>query len=223
MHNCAGFELPDFPCLEGFALSWKASLWCSAQVARIFKTPSVNNMPAEFDAKRLWVTNSLMQSTKGLSKDVVSTFVCEDVCAMLSQFKRGCEYEHLQLLYRAMDSRGSDVRLSSGAILDGVRQLAPYLAFAWDWTLVQSYSWVTPQHINVFELLAFFNCLRFFVARPNGRSCRFSHVLDSRVSSCVLAKGRSSSRILNRTLRRIVALTLGADLGVQSDRARTAY
>ena len=137
MHNCAGPELPDFPCLDGFALSWKVSVWCSAQVARIVKAPSANNILAEFDAKRLWVRNSLMQSTKGLSKDVVSALACEDVCTMLSQMKRGCEYEHLQLLYRVVDSRGSDVRLSSGAILDGVRQLAPYPAFAWDWTSVQ--------------------------------------------------------------------------------------
>ena len=110
---------------------------------------------AEFDALRLWVQKTLSNSTKALASEGVSPFICEDVCAMLSQMKRGCEQEHLRLLYRVMDSRGSDVRLNFGAILDGVRQLALYLAFAWGWASVQSYPWVTPQHINAMELLAF--------------------------------------------------------------------
>ena len=43
---------------------------------------------------------------------------------------------------------------------------------------------------------------------------RFFHILDSRVSSCVLAKGRSSSVLLNRILRRVASVLLAADLVV---------
>ena len=43
---------------------------------------------------------------------------------------------------------------------------------------------------------------------------RLFHVVDSMVTSSVLAKGRSSSRVLNRILRRICALVLAADLYV---------
>ena len=112
--------------------------------------------PAETDALKRWVLESLRQSTRGLSKDVVSTQVADDVCTMLARMSQGCEGEHLNLLYKVLDTSGSDVRLDSGLILEGTRQLAPYPAFAWEWTTVQSYAWVTPQHINVLELLAFF-------------------------------------------------------------------
>ena len=40
---------------------------------------------------------------------------------------------------------------------------------------------------------------------------RFFHVFDSRVCSCVIAKGRSSSRVLNRILRRVASLLLASD------------
>ena len=215
VHNLPNIRLPEMPCVKGFGISWEAAVWCGIQAARVIKEPSTLNLPAEFDAQRRWVQSSLANSTKALAADSVSPFICEDVCAMLTKMVRGREVEHLNLLYRVIDSRGSDVRLNSGAVLDGVRQLAPYPAFAWQWTSVQSYRWVSPQHINVLELLACFNYLCFLVTRPNGRCCRIFHILDSRVSSCVLTKGRSSSRILNRTLRRIAALVVGADLSVQ--------
>ena len=37
------------------------------------------------------------------------------------------------------------------------------------------------------------------------------HIFDSRVCSCVIAKGRSSSKVLNRPLRRYCALALASD------------
>lgn len=37
-------------------------------------------------------------------------------------------------------------------------------------------------------------------------------MVDTMVTAAVIAKGRSSSRILNRTLRRIAGLTLAGDL-----------
>ena len=77
---------------------------------------------------------------------------------------------------------------------------------------VQSYKWDSVQHINVLELAVVFTCLRH-VARDLGLvEKRFFHIVDSRVTSCVLAKGRSSSKILNRTLRRISALLIACDL-----------
>ena len=40
---------------------------------------------------------------------------------------------------------------------------------------------------------------------------RFFHVFDFRVCSCVIAKGRLSSRVLNRVLRRVASLLLASD------------
>ena len=43
---------------------------------------------------------------------------------------------------------------------------------------------------------------------------RYLHIFDSRVASCVLAKGRSSRSKLNRVLRRVNALLLVGDVYV---------
>ena len=113
-----------------------------------------------------------------------------------------------------VDFKGSDVRLKNGTVLDGPRQAVPYPAFIWDWKCVQSYSWAQSQHINVLELLVFLNYVKLHVLNPSHHSARFLHVLDRRVCSCVRSKGRSSSCILNRIRRRIVALLFASDLYV---------
>ena len=77
---------------------------------------------------------------------------------------------------------------------------------------VESYKWDSVQHINVLELIAFFNFLRFAARDLGWVETMFFHVVDSRVTSCVLAKGRSSSKNLNRLLRRICALLVACDL-----------
>lgn len=138
--------------LKGFALSWPCIIHLAAQVAAFVGTVASEAPPAEPDARKRWVVDSLLRSTRGLSKDVVSTQIADDVCSILAQMSQGEEGKHLQLLYKVLDTRGSDVRLGSRLVFDGARQVAPYPAFAWDWTSVQSYPWVTPQHINVFEL-----------------------------------------------------------------------
>ena len=129
---------------------------------------------------------------------------------LLGSVEAGREVEHLSQLHNFLDLRGSDVRLDTGSVLEGARQCVPYPAFAWQWQCTQSYAWTQTQHINVLELLAFLNFLRQFTAK-DGNAIRFYHVLDSRVSSCVLAKGRSSSKLLNRILRRVTALLLASD------------
>ena len=147
--------------LLGAEFAWPFISFLAAQVAAVVGKTARESPPAEADGLKRLVLDSLRQSTRGLSKDVVSTQIADDVCTMLARMSYGHEGEHLNLLYKVLDTRGSDVRLDSGLILEGARQVAPYPAFAWDWTTVQSYAWVTPQHINVLELLAFFNYLKF--------------------------------------------------------------
>ena len=67
-------------------------------------------------------------------------------------------------------------------------------------------------HINILELAAVLNFVRYATRDLLWIEVRFFHVVDSRVTSCVLAKGRSSSKILNRILRRIGALLIICDL-----------
>ena len=96
--------------------------------------------------------------------------------------------------------------------MDATRQVVPYPAFAWKWETTQSYPWKQVQHINALEFAALLNYVRSVVVIPTDHSMRYFHELDSRVSSCIVAKGRSSSRILNRPCRRLAAFTLGADI-----------
>ena len=56
--------------------------------------------------------------------------------------------------------------------------------------------------------------LRGVIQRYDFASLRFVHVVDSMVTAAVLAQGRSTSKVLNRTLRRIAALLLAGDLYV---------
>ena len=157
-----------------------------------------------------FVFRALAGSTKGLSNLVLAQEATSHVIHIMQTMQAGKESEHLRQLLDLVDFRGSDFRLDSGSVLEGARQCVPYPAFCWAFKCVQSYSWKQSQHINVLELLAFFNFLRKIVAEGES-SFRFLHVLDSRVAACVIAKGRSSSKILNRLLRRISSLSLAAD------------
>ena len=127
---------------------------------------------------------------------------------------RGEESSHLTHVLRFCDFRGSEVSLRDGLVNEGSRQVIPYPAMVWAWRSFQSYTWQQSNHINVLELVAFFNYLRACVRKPERHSCRMLHVLDSRVASCVIAKGRSSSSKLNRILRRVSALMLASDVYV---------
>ncbi len=133
---------------------------------------------------------------------------------LVSTKRPGGEVEHLRDLLDIVDFRGSDVRLDIGVVLEGSRQPIPYPAICWDWTCLQAYSWKQSGHINVLELIAFFNYFLSLASFSDRHGHRLLHVLDSRVCSCVLSKGRSSSKLLNRVLRRILGVSLAADFYV---------
>ena len=161
-----------------------------------------------------WVLKCLLHSTRGFSRPGVAAKVCEEVRKLLKTTVAGNEREHMLHLLQFGDFRGSEVSLRDGTVHDGSRQVIPYPAMVWAWRSEQAYKWHSPHHINVLELIAFFNYLRCCVLKVDNHSCRLLHVLDSRVVSCVLAKGRSSSSKLNRVLRRLSALMLASDVYV---------
>ena len=105
--------------------------------------------------------------------------------------------------------------LVTGELTEPVRQYTPYLAPAWAWRCYHAYAWNTRQHINLLEFTAFLNYLRSRSTSTSLHSTRWVHVFDSRVCSCVVAKGRSSSTLVNRALRRTMAYVIAADIYVQ--------
>ena len=140
--------------------------------------------------------------------------VVEEISKLLESMQAGGELTHLTSMARAADYRGSDVHLLTQTLVEGCRQAIPYPAFAWDWKEVQAYRWAQTQHINALEFAAFLTFVRSRAGSVDFHKKRFFHVFDSRVISCVVAKGRSSSRLLNRLCRRYAGFALAADLYV---------
>jgi hypothetical protein len=168
-------------------------------------------LPAAPSERRAWLTRALDRATARLQQESLQPAIVDKILKVMATMERGREKEHFCSMLRETDYRGSDVRLATGTLLDGCRQDAPYPAFCWDWATVQSYSWKHHQHINALEFSAFLNYVRSQVGSKDFHQKRFFHVFDSRVVSCVVAKGRSSSRILNRLCRRLAAFVLAAN------------
>lgn len=108
---------------------------------------------------------------------------------------------------RRQEFRGSDVRLDLGSLYrpDSFPRgsISPK---RWRWHVGQSYAFHSEEHINVLEMRALVNALEWRLRSPAFGSCRALHLVDSQVVLAVAVKGRSSSRILNRLLRKYAAL-----------------
>jgi hypothetical protein len=183
-------------------------------VAHAFKEWNALSIPVGLSDRPEWIESVMLHNaTKRLGQSGVAEAIWPILKGLLKSMTPGNESNHLKLLLSRGDFRGSDVLLSSQVLVSGSRQLAPYPAFAWAWKSVQSYKWAQSQHINVLEFIALFNYIRSIVTSSRIHSHRLFHVLDSRVSSCIVAKGRSS-RLLNRCCRRFAAFTLAADIYV---------
>ena len=126
-------------------------------------------------------------------------------------------YDEQRLVYewaRRAERTGSDVRLD-------IQQ--PYRVKAWpragvrsglwSWEIVHGYEWAKPDaHINLFELLAVVNTVKWRLRKAENQGKRFLHLSDSQVVVSVCAKGRTSSRKLIGTLKRYNSLLLAAQL-----------
>ena len=81
----------------------------------------------------------------------------------------------------------------------------------WRWKVVSGWAWTGhPEHINSLELRAILTTLQWRVCHQGLLRKRFIHLTDSLVCLHALARGRSSSRKLRRTLSRINALMLAS-------------
>ena len=118
-----------------------------------------------------------------------------------------------RLLLARVNHTGSDVRISTGAIMNPKahpRQSAN--ACWWKWSHVFHCRWQASEHINRLELRSILLALRWRVQRLGECQCRFIHLTDSYVSMSVMSKGRSSSEALLTIMRQISAVQLAFDL-----------
>ena len=159
-----------------------------------------------------WLQTELAAATKRL-KDPLSASMVSAVCSLFIDHALSHSLsDHLCHVFHFCDHRGSDVRLSDGTFTSSVHSLSPYPAFIWSWKPVQAYAFKQSHHINVLELLVVVIYVESLATDSRFQSLRLFHVLDSRVACAVLAKGRSSSRQLNKLLRRLSALLFACNL-----------
>lgn len=111
--------------------------------------------------------------------------------------------------------KGEDILLQSSTeqSVKFHRLRASLPARLWHWREVTGWTWRgSPEHINVLEMRAIHTTLKWLVKQQRISGVRILHLTDSLVCLHSLARGRSSSRKLRRTLIRIQALLLRYDL-----------
>ena len=107
--------------------------------------------------------------------------------------------------------KGEDILLSSSSDIQvkhhRLRSSVP--AKLWRWKAVCGWKWTgEKEHINSLELRAVLTTLRWRIEKLKQVHVKFIHLVDSQVVLHALARGRSSSRKLRRTLLRTNALLL---------------
>ena len=118
-----------------------------------------------------------------------------------------------QILLSRTNHTGSDVRISTGEILNpksATRQSIE--AGWWNWKPSFRITWKFRDRINLLELRSILLSVQFHVSHLKHVHARIFHISDSYVCMSVLSKGRSGSRQLNRLLKQINAYLLGHGL-----------
>eukprot|EP00438_Fugacium_kawagutii_P025236 Skav236125 [mRNA] locus=scaffold900:158683:159951:- [translate_table: standard] len=110
---------------------------------------------------------------------------------------------------RRQEYRGSDVRLDVGTLYrPNCCPRATVNAHRWLWHEIHHYRFERQEHINVVEMRAYLHTLEWRLRNAGFGDTRALHLCDSQVVIAVSTKGRSSSRQLNRLLRKLGAMTI---------------
>lgn len=149
-------------------------------------------------------------ATRGLQDEAHVNRVVAAVCHTLQEMTEGNEGTHLQWLLRNVGLRGTDVRITVPDEQIQKEVVHPYPAFRWLWRTVLSYPWSSEQHINLLEVTAVLTEFRRRLRDPTNIKLRFMNIVDSLVTYYAITKGRSGSKRLNRTLRRLMALNIAS-------------
>ena len=118
-----------------------------------------------------------------------------------------------RFLLRRTNHTGSDVRVVSGQLMNPKnfpRQSVNSLWWKWEPTF--QVRWKHAEHINCLELEAILLSIKHCITHLHLRTSKLFHVTDSYVCMSIIAKGRTSSRMLARKLRVLSAYLLLFDL-----------
>ena len=119
---------------------------------------------------------------------------------------------HLALL-RRVNHTGSDVRVSSGIIVNPKNYPRQGVeASWWSWKKVFANRWCRSDHINSLEMRSIIHSIEWRVKHLHECNLRVVHLTDSYVCMSIAAKGRTSSKMLSPLVRRLSALLLAFGL-----------
>ena len=114
---------------------------------------------------------------------------------------------------RYAERGGTDVRLDVGV---------PYRAKSWPhaginsslfhWSIVHGYPWKSAAHINVLELQASLNAIKWRLRKAKNLKLRVLHLIDNQAVCAIIAKGRCSSYRLKLGLKKFNSLVLASGL-----------
>ena len=149
-------------------------------------------------------------ATRGLQDEQYDIRVVSALCHNLTSMTESGEDAHIRWLLRQVGLRGTDVRISVPDEQLSREVVYPYPAFRWLWRTVLSYRWSSEQHINVLEVTAVLTEFRRRLRNVDNINTRFLNVVDSLVTYYAVTKGRSGSKRINRSLRRMMALNLAS-------------
>eukprot|EP00435_Cladocopium_sp_Y103_P030320 s1304_g7.t1 len=139
--------------------------------------------------------------------------------AGVSEHDLNLAVQMVQAFVRRQEYRGSDVRLDVGTLYrPDAFPRASVNPHRWLWHDAHSYPFHGEEHINVLELRALVHCVEWRLRRSSFNGVRFLHLCDSQVALSVAVKGRSSSRQLNKLLRRLGAMATAAGRPTQASR-----
>eukprot|EP00438_Fugacium_kawagutii_P019534 Skav235667 [mRNA] locus=scaffold358:1062220:1062813:+ [translate_table: standard] len=155
-------------------------------------------------------------ATVGLQNEAHVNRVVATVAHCLKNMFEDNEDTHLAWLMRQVGLRGTDVRISIPDDQAAREQVLPYPAFRWLWRTVLAYKWAQEQHINILEVTAVLTEFRRRLRSRENLHKRFLNIVDSMVTYYAVTKGRSSSKRLNRPLRRMMALNVASKAVVMS-------
>eukprot|EP00438_Fugacium_kawagutii_P036535 Skav217626 [mRNA] locus=scaffold2172:789307:792972:+ [translate_table: standard] len=111
--------------------------------------------------------------------------------------------------------KGEDILLTSSGsqMVKHHRLRASVPARLWRWRIISGWQWrFAGEHINALEMKAVVTSLRWRLEKQLHGNCRVIHLTDSLVCLHALSRGRSSSRKLRRSIARLSALSMAANV-----------
>ena len=114
-----------------------------------------------------------------------------------------------QKMMDLLSYRGTDIHMDTLSFYRPDRLPTSSIdARQWDWRIIKGWKWRFPQHINVLEMEALYQSMRWRSRSLQNYDARFLHLTDSQVVLGIVAKGRTTSSRLRQSLHRYNMLIL---------------